>query len=253
MVSGFRRGIRMISAITAANAAAASINLPRPTGDGRRAAATGPVPALTLGDPRQAALALRKEMASRRMQGVTERMRTLSLMIKADPRSALKLAAELARELKAAVKAYQDAGGRKVSSGDMALIRRQIADARDAQSAAAVKPADAAPPAGEAAPNAEAEVRRAQQAYAAAASAEFQGRSIDRLTEMEAVAVADHGFFDQVKSLVKGLRKARDDIRFESRSALRPPGDEDWKEADKAQVELERQIDTAPAGISVRA
>ena len=193
------------------------------------------------------------------MQGVAERMRALSLMIKADPRSALKLAAELARELKAAVTAYQDAGGRNVSSGDMAVIRRQIADARQAQSASgqpAPDPSTAvALPAGDAVvpQGTDADVRRAQQAYAQAASTEFQARSIDRLSDMEAVAGSDYGFFNQVKVLVTGLRKARDDIRYESRSALRPPDDEDWKAADKAQADLERQIDTAPAGNSVRA
>ena len=34
---------------------------------------------------------------------------------------------------------------------------------------------------------------------------------------------------------------------------LGPPDDEDGKAADKAQADLERQIDTAPAGNSVRA
>lgn len=243
----------MISATVAANAVPSLLKPSRPETGARRAGApeADGVARLTLGDPREASRALRKEMASRRMQGVSERMRTLSLMIKADPRSALKLAAELARELKAAVSAYQEAGGRNVSSGDMALIRSQIADARAARAGAA---AEAAPAEVEAAvPDPDVEFRRAQQAYAAAASVEFQTRSIDRLSEVEAVAGSDHGFFNQVKVLVTGLRKARDDIRHESRSALRPPDDDDWKAADRAQAELERQIDTAPSGTSVRA
>lgn len=251
----------MISTIPAAGAAASLIHPSRSGAGERRADAPEPdtvggalgVP----GDPREASRAIRKELASRRMQGVAERMRALSLMIKADPRSALKLAAELARELKAAVAAYQEAGGRNVSSGDMAVIRGQIADARQAQAASArpAEPAAAAAPVADAAvpANADADIRRAQQAYAQAAGAEFQTRSIERLADMEAVAGADHGFFNQVKVLVTGLRKARDDIRYESRSALRPPDDRDWKAADEAQADLERQIDTAPAGISVRA
>ena len=245
----------MISAITAANVAPTLISLSRPPAGARREDASKAAVSLTFGDPRQAAQAMRKEMASRRMQAVNERMRTLGLMIKADPRSALKLAAVLAKELKAAVKDYQEAGGRNASSGDLALIRSQITDARSAQSAsAAAQPVEAAPSTeGEAATaNPDAEVRRAQQAYVAAASAAVQGQSIDRLTQMEAVAVADNGFFDLVKGLAKALRKAREDIRYESHSALRPPSDDDWKEADKAQVELERQIDTASGGISVR-
>ena len=245
----------MISTIITANAVPDLTRPSRPAAAGPRPGAPESAATRTasrpIADPREAARAVRKEMASRRMQGVAERMRALSLMIKADPRSALKLAAELARELKAAVTAYQEAGGRNVSSGDMAVIRRQIADARHAQTAAdqpAVPVADAVVPG-----TADADVRRAQQAYAQAASAEFQARSIDRLSTMEAVAGSDYGFFNQVKVLVTGLRKARDDIRYESRSALRPPDDEDWKAADKAQAELERQIDIGASGISVRA
>jgi hypothetical protein len=192
----------------------------------------------------------RKELAQKRMNSVRERMQALSLIIKMDPRAALKMAAELAKELKAAVKDYQDAGGRNTSAGDLALIRDQISRAREARSA--VTPEPDAPPPPDPAVNAEAGSRRAQQAYAAASSAAFQERSIERLTELEKVAVADNGFFDLVKGLAKALRKAREDIRHESHSALRPPNEDDWKEADAAQVELERQINTAPTGISVR-
>ena len=100
----------MISAMSAANAAPTLISLSRPTTGARRDDAPKNAASLSFGDPREAAQAMRKEMASRRMNAVKERMGTLSLMIKADPRSALKLAAELAKELKAAVKDYQDAG-----------------------------------------------------------------------------------------------------------------------------------------------
>ncbi|MBX9803069.1 MAG: hypothetical protein K2Y04_09930 [Caulobacteraceae bacterium] len=248
----------MISAISAANAAPTLINLSRPAAGARRDDAPKNAASFSFGDPREAAQAMRKEMASRRMNAVKERMGTLSLMIKADPRSALKLAAELAKELKAAVKDYQDAGGRNASASDLALIRSQISRAREARSA--VTPAPDAPATPDPAVdqgdggsvNADAEARRAQQAYAAASSAAFQERSIERLTALEAVAVADNGFFDLVKGLAKALRKAREDIRHESHSALRPPSEDDWKEADAAQVELERQINTAPAGLSVR-
>ena len=240
----------MISAMSAANAAPTLISLSRPLAGARRDDALKNAASLSLGDPRESAQAMRKEMASRRMQAVKERMGTLGLMIKADPRSALKLAAELAKELKAAVKDYQDAGGRNTSAGDLALIRNQISRAREARSAVAPEPN--APPPPDPAVNAEAESRRAQQAYVAAANAEFQERSIERLTELEKVAVADNGFFDLVKGLAKALRKAREDIRHEAHSALRPPNEDDWKEADAAQVELERQINTAPTGISVR-
>jgi hypothetical protein len=246
----------MISAITAAKTAPTLIGLLRPPSGGGRADVSKtarPAPLLSA-DPQQAAKATRKEMASRRLQSVTERMRSLSLLIKVDPRAALKMAAELACELRSAVKAYQDAGGRNVSSGDMALLRRQMADARQAQSAAAeAAPAEAALPVDpDAVPNPDVDARRAQQAYADAARAGEGARTLDRLDEMEAEAAGDYGFFEQVRNLVKGLRKARDDIRAASLSALRPPGEDDWKDADKAQGELERQVAAASAGISVR-
>lgn len=193
-----------------------------------------------------------KELAGRKLQAVRDRMQALSLIVKIDPKSALKLAGDLARELKAAVKAYVEAGGRNVSDGEMAMIRKRAAEARDASNTAA-EAVPAEPGTGTAAETSataiDAESRRAQQAYASAADvAESKVSAAEALDGVERVAVADQGFFQQVKELLGGLKKAREDIRAATPFALSKPSKEDWKAADKAQAELEREIDFAPTG-----
>ena len=195
--------------------------------------------------------AQQKEMAGRKLQAVRDRMQALSLIVKIDPKSALKLAGDLARELKAAVKAYVEAGGRNVSD-EMAMIRKRAAEARDASNTAA-EAVPAEPGTGTAAETSataiDAESRRAQQAYASAADvAESKESASEALDGVERVAVADQGFFQQVKELLGGLKKAREDIRAAAPFALSKPSKEDWKAADKAQAELEREIDFAPTG-----
>ena len=108
-------------------------------------------------------------MASRKLQAVRDQMKALSLMVKIDPKSALRLSSDLAKALKAAVKDYVEAGGRNVSDGEMAMLRRRASEARDAASMAEqVTPPD--PAAGEALPETtvDADARRGQAAYAAA-------------------------------------------------------------------------------------
>ena len=164
-----------------------------------------------------------RDLAWKRLERVKARMDALKLMAKIDPKTALKLAAELAREMKGAVKAYAEAGGRNVSTGDLALIRKQAADALEARDAAAEAGIDTT-------------------------ATEAQ---IKALGAREEDAVADHGFFEEVKRIVAGLKKARQDIRGEAITALKPPTEEDWKAADRDQAELEREIDRAASGPAV--
>ena len=256
----------MISLLTASTIAPKASAALAATGPSRARAEARPSdeptpPQLATTDARRAAEGQRKEMAYRRMQSVWDRMKTLSLMIRADPRSALKMAAELARELKAAVKAYVEAGGRNVSSGDLALLRRRAADARDATGdatgAASQAVPDAPTPTADARVDADrfrpapadATLRQAGQAYAFAAEiAERRQATVDDLAAMEATATADLGFFDKVKILAKDLRKAQEEIRAKAVFAVRKPTDEDWTDAARAQSELEKQIDFAPTG-----
>lgn len=189
-------------------------------------------------DNDKAVQAQRKALAQKRMNSVRERMRALSLMIKMDPRAALKMAAELAKELRGAIKAYQEAGGRNVSSGEMALIRRHMSDASDARDEAGAIAAEARVKA-EAAPGDEG---LQTQARALSGMAEQAGQRFEELEALEAVAVADFGFFDVVKQLVGGLRKARDEIRGKAAETLNPPTEDDWKAADAEQRELERAL-----------
>lgn len=213
-------------------------------------AARTPLP--TTSDIRDQTRAQQKDMAGRKLQAVRDRMKALSLIVKIDPKSALKLAGDLAKELKAAVKAYVEAGGRNVTDGEMAMIRRRAADARDASTEAAgavpAEPKDAEAAEAVEAPI-DADTRRAQQAYSTAIEvADSRDATADSLEGVEAVAGADRGFFEQVKDVLKGLKKARDDIRAAAPFSLRKPDDKDWDVADKAYAELEREIDFAPTG-----
>lgn len=228
--------------LTAAVSAAPQIALPavaasRPRAESRsetRESAAAVLPSVQ--DTRRAARDQKKAMAYQQMQAVWQRMQTLGMMLKLDGRAALKMAAGLARELKAAVDAYKDAGGRNVSQGDLAMIRREAEQARDAQA----KQTEAAP----AVPAASEAERAGRQAYAAAASAMIDDR-LSTLAARETDMVADKGFFDQVKIIVGDLRKAREKLRGEAHLSLNPPSDDEWKDADKAQQELERAVDGA--------
>ena len=62
---------------------------------GKAARATLP----TTSDIRDQTRAQQKEMAGRKLQAVRDRMKALSLIIKIDPRSALKLAGDLPKEM----------------------------------------------------------------------------------------------------------------------------------------------------------
>lgn len=164
-----------------------------------------------------------RDLAWKRLERVKARMDALKLMAKIDPKTALKLAAELAREMKGAVKAYAEAGGRHVSTGDLALIRKQASDALEARDAAAEAGIDTT----------------------------SMDAQLKHLGLREEDAMADHGFFEEVKRIVAGLKKARQDIRGEAITALNPPTEEDWKAADHDQAELEREIDRAASGPAV--
>jgi len=217
---------------TAASAAPPIIAASRPRAEAREPA-SAVLPSIQ--DTRRAVREQKKAMAYQQMQAVWQRMQTLGMMLKLDGRAALKMAAGLARELKAAVEAYKDAGGRNVSQGDLAMIRREAEQARDAQA----KQAETA-----AAPAASEAERAGRQAYGAAASALAEDR-LSALAAKETDMVADKGFFDQVKIMVGDLRKAREKVRGEAHLNLNPPSDDEWKDSDKAQQELERAVDGA--------
>ena len=90
----------------------------------------------SVSDMRDAQKSMKKEMAAKKVQAVRERRDALMLMVKIDPRAALKMTAELAKELKSAVKDYVEAGGKNVTDGEMAMMRRDAKDAREAADAA---------------------------------------------------------------------------------------------------------------------
>lgn len=209
------------------------------------------LPSLT--DMRDQQKSRMKEFAARKVQAVRERMDALKLMVKLDPKAALKMTAELAKELRSAVKAYVEAGGKNPSSGEMKMAIQAATEARDAADTAASqtppKPtADDAGSPGPAAP-VDAETKRAQAAYTTAVGvAEDKGRIADRLEAVVQNAFGDMGFFDQVRLAVAEIKEAREKIRGDWANP-RAPSKDDWKAADKELAGLEREIDLAPTGV----
>lgn len=211
----------------------------------------------SLSDLRDGQKSMRKEMAARKVQAVRERRDALMLLVKIDPKAALKMTAALAKELKSAVADYVDAGGKNVADGEMAMIRREAMDAREAADAALnglpAEPETPDPEAGEALAAAapavvDAELKRAQAAYAAAFGvADARDERADRAEAVLGAAMADQGFFQQVKHALAELKEAREKIKADW-AHPRAPGKDDWKAADKDMAELEKAIDMAPTG-----
>jgi hypothetical protein len=196
-------------------------------------------------------------MAAKRVQAVRERRDALMLLVRIDPRSALKMTAELAKELRSAVKDYVEAGGKNVTDAEMAMMRRDANDARVAADSAlgglpaepkesdgaAVEAEERADPAA-----VDAEMKRAQAAYAAAFGiADARDERADRAEAVLGAAGADQGFFQQVKQALGELKEARAKIKADW-AHPRAPGRDDWKAADKEMAELEKAIDMAPTG-----
>lgn len=206
----------------------------------------------SLSELRDAQKSMKKEMAARKVQAVRERRDALMLIVKIDPRAALKMTVEMAKELKAAVEDYVDAGGKNVTDGEMAMMRRDATDAREVADTV-VEGLPTEPRATDAQTGVEtatidAEMRRAQAAYATAFGiADARDEKADRADAVYGAALADKGFFEQVKLALGELKEARDKIKAD-RASLRLPDKDDWKVADKAMAELEKTIDMAPTG-----
>ncbi len=212
----------------------------------------------SLSEMRDSYKAMKKEMAAKKVQAVRERRDALMLMVKIDPKAALKMTVEMAKALKEAVKDFVDAGGKNPTDGEMAMMRRDAKNAREAADVALenvpVEAVTADPDGTEAeVPTAEAtridaEVKRAQAAYAAAfAVADTRDEKADRAEAVENAANADAGFFMQVKLALGELKDARDKIKVDWAN-LKSPNEDDWKIADKAMAALLKEIDLAPTG-----
>ena len=210
----------------------------------------------SLSEMRDSQRAIKKEMAARKVQAVRERRDALMLMVKIDPKAALKMTVEMAKELKSAVEDFVEAGGKNPTDGELAMMRRDAKDAREASERALgallaepkdVNDAEAEVPTAETA-KVDAEVKRAQAAYASAfAVADNRDEKADRAEAVENAANADSGFFMQVKLALGELKEARDKIKADW-AHLKSPDKDDWKIADEAMAELERAIDFAPTG-----
>ncbi|WP_396594641.1 hypothetical protein [Brevundimonas sp. R86498] len=218
-----------------------------------RAPAQEPSPGFglpSLMEMRDAQKSMKKEMAAKRVQAVRERRDALMLMVGIDPRAGLKMTAELAKELKSAVKDYVEAGGRNVTDGEMAMMGRDAKDARkvadEAFDGLPAEPKDIGIEAETA--RADAEMKRGQAAYAAAFGiADWRDATADRAEAVLGAAMTDRGFFEQVKMAVAELKEAREKIKADW-AHLKAPNKDDWKAADRELAELEKAIDMAPTG-----
>lgn len=189
-----------------------------------------------------------KDMAARKVQAIRERMNALKLMVKLDPKAALKMTAGFAKELRAAVKEFVDAGGRNPTAGEMKMAMRDAELARDAADRAEGD-VPAEPAAAESEVPIDAEMKRAQAAYAAATGiAEHTDRAADRLEAKIGLGLADMGFFEQVRQALGDIKSAREKIKADWTHPKAPSRD-DWKVADRELAELEREIDLAPTGL----
>lgn len=228
----------------------------KPLRDPRSSAADEKSPGVglpSLSEMRDSQKAMRKEMAAKKVQAVRERRDALMLMVKIDPKAALKMTVEMAKQLKSAVEEYVDAGGRNVTDGEMAMMRRDAKDAREVADAAVdglpVEPDTAEVEAAEAdAPRIDAEMKRVQAAYATAFGiADARDEKADRAEAVIGAALNDQGFFIQVKLAMGELKEAREKIKADWAN-LKSPDEDDWKVADKAMAELEKTLDMAPTG-----
>jgi hypothetical protein len=215
----------------------------------------------SLSEMRDSARSMQKELAAKKVEAVRQRRDALMLMVKIDPKAALKMTAELAKELKAAVKDFVDAGGKNPTLGEMKMMSRDAQTAREAADAAVeglpVEDAAAEDAGIEAKTEAEAakidaEMKRAHAAYEAAYATAFgvaddKDARADRLEAVVSAAMADEGFFVQVKMAMGELKEAREKIKADW-AHFKAPNKEDWKVADKAMAELEKEIDMAPTG-----
>lgn len=216
----------------------------------------------SLSQMRDSEKAVRKEMAAKKVEAVRQRRNALMLMVKIDPRAALKMTVEMAKALKAAVKEFVEAGGKNPTLGEMKMMSRDAQEAREAADAAVEDlPVEAEADIDDAGVEAkteaeaatmDAEIKRAHAAYEAAYATAFgvadaKDEKADRLEAIVNAAMSDEGFFLQVKLAMGELKEAREKIKADW-AHFKAPDKDDWKVADKAMAELEKAVDMAPTG-----
>lgn len=182
----------------------------------------------------KSANAMQREMASKEIYGMIERIRALKLLIKVDARAGLVEITQIAKDLRKALKTYRDASDPMAAAGaraELAAAERQARTAEAKQTeAAATQEADAADKAATA--EAEAVVAEVEpEAVAEEAPQMPQGRSD---------AMADRSLMRDVRGMIHALREFMDKVRArENEPGGQKPDEDDWKEARKAMGELQ--------------
>ncbi|WP_448661259.1 hypothetical protein ACG3SL_11515 [Sphingomonas sp. CJ20] len=179
-----------------------------------------------------------KATAREKVRQLKERLKALQMLAAFDPKAAARAAAAIARELGAAVKQYQDAGG---SAGDLgattdAAAPEAAADAgteaqaSDTTDAATPDPADAAKEPADPADAKDSDLERYRERVAVAQSS---ARQADGKADAEFARDARDAAA-QIKALI---RRAKDD---------RDPDDKDVRDAEHALAKVEDQLNAPP-------
>lgn len=170
---------------------------------------------------------MRRSDARRRIGELIERLKLLKLMIEIDPQAAMRLSTQIAKELKAALKDYRNAGGFGPDGGVTASAQLGLAAAQATQGSApaAVESPEAARAYERAEGLATDPVREREQA---AFEAEF--------TEKEAT-------LRDVRGIVGALKEARQKIALQFMKPLNRPTQADAEAWDEAMKAVESEAD----------
>ena len=205
----------------------------------------------TLGEQRSSVGEQRKAAARKKVEDLKARIRSLQMTAGGNPEAIAKIAAQLARELGAAVKAYAEAGGSAAGMGGPSASASQAGEASGDQAPAADASAANAPSAaaevesGRAAPFDEETSNRGKSEHCAgkdtdpyrqvierqqARAAEQANRSADR--------EADDKFAADVKGLVAQLKAILHQAAEKAKRNADPSASTDEKSADEALTQV---------------
>ena len=217
----------------------------------------------SLSKPPNKAAEDRKAMARQKIEQLKARIRMLQMSAAMDPKGVAKLAAQLARELGAAVKAYASAGGSTADLGAIPTAATPSADAAGADDAATATAeaatAEAATAEAASAETAAAEEKVGDEAASASgdqAAAEGQDQAADpyrrlidevnarglEMTRRGSEGEADREFLTQVKGMASALKAIMRQAQNRAKGEGGDVSSADAREGDKAMADLEKEI-----------
>lgn len=193
----------------------------------------------------------RKAMARKKIDQLKARLRMLQMSAAMDPKGAARLAAQLARELGAAVKAYASAGGSTAELGATPAVATPSAGGSEAVGNGAEAGTNAAGAPGT--PSDETVSDADEGAASGDQPADSQGQAADpyrklidevnarglEMTRRNAQGEADREFLNEVKGMANALKAALRQARNKTEDGASPLERQD---GDKAIADLEKEI-----------